>query len=68
MGLRQWAVVKRKDRRGIQWPGLLPMLFRDYRGTKPQLLLIDLGGNDLGLIRGKALVVQVIEDWKMIKA
>lgn len=44
------------------------MLFRDYRGTKPQLLLIDLGGNDLGLIRGKALVVQVIEDWKMIKA
>lgn len=29
---------------------------------------IHLGGNDLGLIRGKALVMQVIEDLKVFRA
>lgn len=41
---------------------LLSLLFQDYRGPMPQLIVVHLGGNNLGLRKGKALVIQVKED------
>lgn len=38
---------------------LLDLLFRQYR---PDILVIHLRGNDLGMLKGKALVIQVRED------
>lgn len=57
-----------KGRRRMQWPGLLHLLFQEYRGPQPQVVLIHLGGNNLGLISGKALINQVIEDLRVLKA
>lgn len=34
----------------------------------PDILVIHLGGNDLGLIQGKALVMQVLQDLLLIKS
>lgn len=47
---------------------MLHVLFNEFMGPRLQVVMIQLGGNDLGLIRGKALVMQVIEDLKVIKA
>lgn len=33
----------------------------------PQVLVIHLGGNDLGLVKGKELVLKVIEDLQVIR-
>lgn len=52
----------------MQWPGLLPLLFCDHDGPQPQVLLIHLGRNDLGFVRGKALIMQVIEDFKVSRS
>lgn len=52
----------------MQWPGSLLFLFNEYRGLLLQVLVIHLGGNNLGLVKGKVLVVQVIEDLKAICA
>lgn len=46
----------------MQWPGLLP-LFRDYTGPVPGILVIHLGGNDLGFVKGKALVFQALRPY-----
>lgn len=52
----------------MQWPALLPLLFQSYGGSPPDILLVHLGGNDLGLVQGRALVLQVVEDLQVIKA
>lgn len=53
--------------RGLQWPGLLPLLFNGYKGPAPHILIIHLGGNNLGLIKGKALVWHARYDFVEIK-
>lgn len=68
LGLSQWVVVDWKGHRGMQWPVLLPLLFNEYAGPRLQMLLIHLGRNYFGLVRGKALVLQVIKDLRIIKA
>lgn len=39
----------------MHWPILLSLLFHDYRGSVPHLLVLHLGDNDLGLMKGKAV-------------
>lgn len=51
----------------MQFLGLLPFFFRKYKGPTPQVLVIHLDGNDLGVVKGKALVLQVIENLRAIK-
>lgn len=50
----------------MRWPSLLHLSFIEYQGPIPQLLLIHLRGNDLGLLKGKAVVIQVRDDFKLI--
>lgn len=51
----------------MQWPALLHLLFTEYRGPRPHVLVIHLGGNDLGLVSGRALVLQVLADLQVIR-
>ncbi|XP_054844968.1 uncharacterized protein LOC129336035 [Eublepharis macularius] len=66
LGLSEWATVEWQGRRGLRWPGLMPLLFRERRGLPPHILVIHLGGNDLGLIKGKALSLQAQADLQQI--
>ncbi|XP_054841861.1 uncharacterized protein LOC129333956 [Eublepharis macularius] len=68
LGLSDGAVIEWCGRRGLRWAGLLPLLFRGRRGPPPHVVLIHLGGNDLGLLKGRALSAQVIADFRVIKA
>ncbi|XP_060111014.1 uncharacterized protein LOC132583378 [Heteronotia binoei] len=67
LGLSQHAVIEWQGRRGLQWPGLLPLLFKGRAGPPPQVLMVHLGGNDLGLLKGKALVWQARDDFQCIR-
>lgn len=51
----------------MRWPALLPLLLDGWKGPPPHILLIHLGGNDLGLTEGKALIIQAKEDLAQIK-
>lgn len=44
-----------------------PFLFWDYSGPAPQVLVIHLGSNDLGLVKGTVLDIQVRDDFVEIK-
>lgn len=66
LGLSQWATIEWRERWGLRWPGLLPLLFTGLLITPPQILVIHLGGNDLGMIMGKALVIQAWQDLQRI--
>lgn len=44
----------------------MTLSFHEFRGSRPDVLLVHLGGNDLGLLKGKALVIQVKEDLSAI--
>ncbi|KAL8202986.1 UNVERIFIED_CONTAM: hypothetical protein K2H54_034715 [Gekko kuhli] len=68
LGLSQWAQVEWLGRRGLQWAGLLRLLFQEWDGPPPDVLMVHLGGNDLGLIKGKALVLQAGEDLRYIRS
>ncbi|XP_061490951.1 uncharacterized protein LOC133388738 isoform X2 [Rhineura floridana] len=68
LGLSRWAAVQWLGRRGMHWEGLLPALFRQgLVQTIPQVLVIHLGGNDLGLMKGKALIIQASKDMQAIR-
>lgn len=67
MGLNQWALIEWRGLRGLQWTGLLPFLFQEWGGIRPQVLVIHLGSNDLGLVKAKALIVQAREDLAFIR-
>ncbi|XP_054840374.1 uncharacterized protein LOC129333070 [Eublepharis macularius] len=67
LGLSLWATVEWQGRRGLRWPGLLPLLFEGRCGPLPDILVIHLGGNDLGLVKGKALSLQAEADLWWIK-
>ncbi|XP_054830429.1 uncharacterized protein LOC129343873 [Eublepharis macularius] len=66
LGLSQWATVEWQGRRGLRWPGLLPLLFEGRCAPPPHILVIHLGGNDLGLVKGKALSLQAQADLRLI--
>lgn len=55
---------------GMQRQGLLHLLFQEYKGVIniPQVLLIYHGGNDLELMKGKALVIQTKDDLHFISS
>lgn len=42
------------------------LLFQIYKGPAPHVLGVHLGGNDLGLLKGKALVLQARKDFQVI--
>ena len=49
------------------WEHLLLILFQQrVFAFPPQALLIHLGENDLGLLKGKALILQAIADFNTI--
>ncbi|XP_054825929.1 uncharacterized protein LOC129323422 [Eublepharis macularius] len=68
LGLCAVATVDWQGRHGLRWPGLLPLLFRGRKGPPPHIVVIHLGGNDLGLVQGKALSMQVAEDLEYISS
>ncbi|XP_061440306.1 uncharacterized protein LOC133364152 isoform X2 [Rhineura floridana] len=68
LGLSRWATVQWLGRRGMRWEGLLPALFQQgLVRTILQVLVIHLSGNDLGLVKGKALSVQACKDMQAIR-
>lgn len=66
MGLSEVASIKWLGQCGMTWSSLLYVLFQVYKGPVPGILLIHLGGNDFGLLKGKALVLQAREDLGVI--
>lgn len=67
LGLSEWACLDWESRRGMLRASLLHLLFQACKGPTPHVLLIHLGGNDLGLLKGKALVLQAREDLCVIQ-
>lgn len=53
LGYRETATTEWVRRQGMRWPALLPLLLEERRVPPLQVLLVHLGGNDLGLIKGK---------------
>lgn len=51
---------------GMQWSDLLHSLLREFGCPPPHALLIHLGNTDLGLLTGKALVIQARDNFKFI--
>lgn len=66
LGLSEQAVIEWRGQRGLRRPGPLPLLFGGQE-CPPKILLLHLGGNNLGLMKGKALVIQAIKDFKLIQ-
>ncbi|XP_062987668.1 uncharacterized protein LOC134402235 isoform X1 [Elgaria multicarinata webbii] len=68
LGLSRIASVQWLGKRGMKWEHLLNTLFQQrVRSPPPQVLLVHLGGNDLGLLKSKALILQVIADFNAIR-
>lgn len=66
--MSQYAKVMWLGRRGMRWERLLPTLFQQHAScSPPQVLLIHLGGNDMGLLKGKALILQARADFQTIR-
>ncbi|XP_015262016.1 PREDICTED: uncharacterized protein LOC107106395, partial [Gekko japonicus] len=66
LGLSQWATIEWQGRHGLLWEGLLPLLFQGPPRMPPDVLVVHLGGNDLGFLN-KPLARQVIDDLQVIK-
>lgn len=62
LGLSEWAEMEWISQRSLQWPDPLPFLFEKRHGAVPHVLLLHLGGNDIGLMKYKALLIQVLAD------
>lgn len=67
LGLSAWATVEWQGHCGLQWPELLSLLFEGRSGPPPDILVLHLGGNNLGLVKGKALVLQALENIEFIR-
>lgn len=52
----------------MRWSALLPLLLDEQKGPPLQILLVHLGGSDLGLIKGKALIIQARDELVELKA
>ncbi|XP_060092837.1 dual specificity protein phosphatase 12 isoform X1 [Heteronotia binoei] len=68
LGLHELASVEWLGRQDLRWLGLLPLLFKERRGPPPHVLLIHLGGSDLGLVKGKGLAIQAKADLALIRS
>ncbi|XP_054837616.1 uncharacterized protein LOC129331223 [Eublepharis macularius] len=66
LGLSRWATVEWRGRRGLRWAGLLPLLFEGRNPPPPHILVVHLGGNDLGMMKGVALSCQAQDDFREI--
>ncbi|XP_067320884.1 uncharacterized protein [Anolis sagrei] len=66
LGLGSTAFVDWRGRRGLRWDGLIPLLFDSSVMRCPDILVIHLGGNDLGLLKGRALFLQAVSDMRKI--
>lgn len=56
----------------MEWPEEFAIVrftpvFKECKGPQPQVLLIHLDNNDLGLIKGKVLIIQALNDMALIK-
>ncbi|XP_053159346.1 uncharacterized protein LOC128347973 isoform X2 [Hemicordylus capensis] len=69
LGLAGAAQVEWMGRRGMLWDLFLPLL-DEYITAKgaPHILVVHLGGNDLGLLQGRALSLQAIKDFQGLAA
>ncbi|XP_062986094.1 uncharacterized protein LOC134401275 [Elgaria multicarinata webbii] len=68
LGLSRIAHVQWMGKRGMRWEHLPSMLFQPRVAfPPPQVLLIHLGGNDMGVLTGKALILQAIADFQLIR-
>ncbi|XP_067323427.1 uncharacterized protein [Anolis sagrei] len=68
LGLAADVAIEWRGRRGLRWEGLMPLLFPSGRGSNPpDMLIVHLGGNDLGLLKGKALSEQALADFRTIR-
>ena len=66
--MSQLASIQWLGRRGMQWASLLPtLLHHRVFHVPPQVLLDHLGGNDLGLLKGKALILQALADFQSLR-
>ncbi|XP_054843130.1 uncharacterized protein LOC129334818 [Eublepharis macularius] len=65
LGLSEKAVLEWQGRRGLRWSGLLPLLF-GLGCEPPHILVVHLGGNDLGMLQGRALSAQAQADLRLI--
>lgn len=64
--LNQFAIIKWRVCQGLRWLGLLPLLFELGKGAQPHVLVVHLGSNDFGLMKGKALVIRARKDMQLI--
>nr|XP_008121350.1 PREDICTED: uncharacterized protein LOC103281487 isoform X3 [Anolis carolinensis] len=62
LGLSAAALVEWRGRKGLRWEKLLPLLLTSRKGLPPDLLVLHLGGNDLGLLTGRGLSLQMVAD------
>ncbi|XP_067322150.1 uncharacterized protein [Anolis sagrei] len=62
LGCASTALVEWKGVRGLRWDGLVPLLFQDRSRPTPDVLVLHIGGNDLGLLNGRALYLQARAD------
>lgn len=51
----------------MKWPALLLLLFEERQGPPPYVLVVHLGGNDLGLLMGKDLSLRAKADLAVMK-
>ncbi|XP_070594689.1 transcription cofactor vestigial-like protein 4 isoform X2 [Erythrolamprus reginae] len=63
LSLDRWVNIAWLGRRGLRWKELLPLLLGGgHNVVAPRWLVLHLGGNDLGIMGGQALINQVRED------
>lgn len=53
-------------RRGLKRLRLLPLLFEGRTSPPPNILVLHIGGNNLGFMKGKSLILQALADFKVI--
>ena len=67
LGLGLEASIQWLGRRGLRWGALPQLLFGSGEVVSPpQVLVLHLGGNDMGLLTGKALIMQARHDFEII--
>ncbi|XP_042315071.1 uncharacterized protein LOC121926287 isoform X1 [Sceloporus undulatus] len=67
LGLSDKAIIEWRGKRALRWHRLLHLLFGESQCLPPHVLVIHLGGNDLGFVKDKALVLQAIHNMRLIR-
>ena len=63
LGLGASAALEWKSKRGM----ILELAVPSFRVTPPDILVVNLGGNDLMKRTGKSLILQIIQDLQVLK-